>query len=471
MAADIKDFIVTIDLGSSKVTAVAGQKQPDGVIKVLAYYQESSDTFIRKGRINNVNKMTQCAKNIKEALEKRCKKAVTKAYVGVGGMGMHTLSNSVKRSFSEKHVISQDIVDSLFDENRQKNLGERNILEVIPQEYKIGTQITTEPVGAFTDSIEASFRNIVANMQAFDQVRKCFNAAGISVVETPVAILRVADIMLTEPEKRSGCVFVDMGAETTSVAIFKNNLLRHFAAIPLGGANITRDIMSLQLEEDEAEALKKKFGRANNQDSNAAPAPIVTSDGRKFEYDEFANIIEARVEEIVMNIKHQVELSGYDKGVLNAGIVLTGGASNLKGIDSVITRMLSIEKLHIMKSGRVMVRGERTDAMSTETYSVALALFDEADQNCCGGELGEEQPIDLFTEPTVEPTTDTTEQELTTQPATQETAPAESEDAGATKDDDENPDATGEDKPAKSGGFMKTLKAWGRKLGEMVGEE
>jgi hypothetical protein len=77
----------------------------------------------------------------------------------------------------------------------------------------------------------------------------------------------------------------------------------------------------------------------------------------------------------------------------------------------------------------------------------------------------------LFTEPTVEPTTETTEQELTTQPATQETAPAESEDAGATKDDDENPDATGEDKPAKSGGFMKTLKAWGRKLGEMVGEE
>ncbi|MBO5699465.1 MAG: cell division protein FtsA [Bacteroidaceae bacterium] len=458
MATDNKEFIVTIDLGSSTITALAAQKQPDGAVKVLAYHQEPSDTFVRKGRISNVDKMVMCVKNIKEKLEKHCKKTVAKAYVGVGGMGMHTVKNVITRNFSEKNAVSQDIVDSLFTENKQKFSGERNILETVPQEYKVGTQLTNDPVGCLADTIEANFCNIVANLQSFDQVRKCFTEAGIAVVDTPIAVLRMADLMLTEPEKRSGCVFIDMGAETTSVAVYKNNVLRHFAAIPLGGMNITRDIMSLQLEEEEAEQLKVKYGKAKLSDKSGSP--IHVSDGRTFEYEEFGTIVEARVEEIVLNIKHQVELSGYDKHQLIGGIILTGGAANLKGMEVVVSELLGIEKLRVAKNARVVVRGERIDAMSTEIYATALALFEHAEVNCCGGELGDE-PQDLFTEPTKpeQPTELFTEDPETVGPEPTEEEP--------TVQEEEEPTET----PKKNGGLGKTLGRMWDTLRNLLDEE
>ena len=93
------NFIVAIELGSSKVTGVAGRKQPDGAIQVLAFAQEPSTTFIRKGRINNVSKMTQCIISMREKLEQKMQKSISRVYVGIGGMGMQTVANTVARHF------------------------------------------------------------------------------------------------------------------------------------------------------------------------------------------------------------------------------------------------------------------------------------------------------------------------------------------------------------------------------------
>lgn len=469
--AEIKEFFVAIDLGSSKVTAIAGRKQPDGAIEVLAYTQEPSHTFIRKGRISNIDKMTQCAKNIKEALEKKLNKRVSKAYVGIGGMGMHTVTNTIQRSFSEKHVISQDIMEALRVENLQKATPERHILGTVPQEFKVGTQFTNEPVGMLADTIEAHYLNIVANSSMSDQIRNCFRAAGIEVAEMPITVLRLADVMLTEPEKRTGCLFVDMGAETTSVAIFKNNMLRHLAVIPLGGANITQDITSLQIEEDEAETLKLKWGAAiTNGGENP---PIVTSDGREFPYSEFAGLIEARVEEIVLNIENQIKLSRYEKNQLIAGVILTGGASMLKNMESVVAKLVGIEKLRVVKNTRFSVRGHKNmnvDAVREGDYAAALALIEQADQNCCGGEIGGETP-ELFeqeeitttvqTELLVEPVTTTTTPEVTPEQETEETFEEETED----------PETEQEPKEKKPNAFVGFMKKTGRWLGNLVNED
>ena len=113
MATEDK-FIVAIELGSSKVTGIAGRKQPDGATQILAFAQEPSTTFIRKGRINNVNKMTQCILNMKEKLEQKMQKSISRVYVGIGGMGMHTVANSVIRHFDSKVEITQDMVDDIL---------------------------------------------------------------------------------------------------------------------------------------------------------------------------------------------------------------------------------------------------------------------------------------------------------------------------------------------------------------------
>jgi cell division protein FtsA len=469
--AEIKEFFVAIDLGSSKVTAIAGRKQPDGAIEVLAYTQEPSHTFIRKGRISNIDKMTQCAKNIKEALEKKLNKRVSKAYVGIGGMGMHTVTNTIQRSFSEKHVISQDIMEALRVENLQKATPERHILGTVPQEFKVGTQFTNEPVGMLADTIEAHYLNIVANSSMSDQIRNCFRAAGIEVAEMPITVLRLADVMLTEPEKRTGCLFVDMGAETTSVAIFKNNMLRHLAVIPLGGANITQDITSLQIEEDEAETLKLKWGAAiTNGGENP---PIVTSDGREFPYSEFAGLIEARVEEIVLNIENQIKLSRYEKNQLIAGVILTGGASMLKNMESVVAKLVGIEKLRVVKNTRFSVRGHKNmnvDAVREGDYAAALALIEQADQNCCGGEIGGETP-ELFEQ---EETTPIVQTDLLVEPVTTTTTPEvtpEQEPEETFEEEIEDPETEQEPKEKKPNAFVGFMKKTGRWLGNLVNED
>lgn len=482
--ADIKEFVVAIDLGSSKVTAIAGRKQPDGAIEVLAFTQEPSQSFIRKGRISNIDKMTQCAKNIKETLETQLKKRISKAYVGIGGMGMHTVTNTIQRAWSEKNIISQDIMEALRLENLQKATPERHILGTVPQEYKVGTQFTNEPVGMLADNLEARYLNIVANSSLSDQIRNCFRAAGIEVAEMPITVLRLADVMLTEPEKRSGCVFVDMGAETTSVSIFKSNMLRHLAVIPLGGANITRDLTSLQIEEDEAEILKLKWGAAitNGGDNNP---PIVTSDGREFPYTEFAGLIEARVEEIVLNIEKQIKFTNYEKNQLVAGIVLTGGASMLKNMESVVSKLVGIEKLRVVKNTRFSVRGPKNlnvDPVREGDYAAALALIEQADQNCCGGELSDETPVlfetgeavaptiatDIFGGTTLDVVTTEVPTETPSQPNPETEVPTPEPVDEEEVDEEEDEEEEGEKKPNAIVRGVKKMWGW---LGDIVNDD
>ncbi len=219
------DFIVAIELGSSKVTAIAGQKQPDGAIKVLAYAQDPSESFIRKGCINNFNKMTSCVDSIKQKLENALGRSVASCYVGIGGMGMHTVANTVTRHLGEKQLITAEMVNNVKDSNNSMPGNDREILEVIPQDYQLGTQVVADPIGIASDVIEGHFLNIISNTSVSESVYNCFRSAHLNVVGMPITVLALADAILTEPEKRSGCAFVDMGAETTSVAIFKNNIL------------------------------------------------------------------------------------------------------------------------------------------------------------------------------------------------------------------------------------------------------
>lgn len=391
------NFIVAIELGSSKVTGVAGRKQPDGAIQVLAFAQEPSTTFIRKGRINNVSKMTQCIISMREKLEQKMQKSISRVYVGIGGMGMHTVANTVARHFDSKVEITQEMVDAISDENRTSASADRDILESVPQEYHLGAQTTIDPVGILADSIEGHYLNIVANSSVREEIRNCFRTAGVTIADLPITVQALADSMLTEPEKRSGCVFVDMGAETTSVAVYKNNLLRHLAVIPLGGANINRDIMSLQIEDDEAEELKLKYGSAVQESDTDAHKPITLRDGRTIPYDEFMGLVEARVEEIVLNVKNQISLSNYDVSQLIGGLIVTGGAANIRNIDKAFTRDTKFEKIRFVRSIRIPLRTPDYPGLNNDgDCNAAIALIDKGEINCCGGTLG--QP-DLFDEP------------------------------------------------------------------------
>lgn len=393
MATEDK-FIVAIELGSSKVTGIAGRKQPDGALQVLAFAQEPSGAFIRKGRINNIIKMKACVKSIKEKLEKTLKKNIDKAYIGIGGMGMHTVANSVRKEFGEKRVVTREIVEEIQDENQNSQPADRDILAAIAQEYKLGAQTQPDdPVGIQAESIEGRFLNVVVKKEVKDNIVECLeDEAGIEIAGLPITTLALADGMVPELERHSGCVFVDMGSETTSVAVYKNNLLRHLAVIPLGGRNITRDITSLSIEENEAERLKLEYGQACYDFSEEHAEPIAIVGGRTIAFEEFAGLVEARQEEIVKNIKRQIELSKYDVKQLLGGIILTGGAANMPGMEKTIKKNLGFDKIQLVKNIQTPIRPTSQQHINDDgSANAALAILEKGEINCSGGELESEE--------------------------------------------------------------------------------
>lgn len=458
------NFIVAIDLGSSKVTGIAGCKEPDGAIKILAFVQEPSDSFIKRGRVQNVDKLTQCIRNLKKDLEKRLDKSISQVYVGIGGMGMHTVGNSVTKNFPEKVVITQNMVDEMLDINLKSCGGEREILDVVPQEYKVGTQFQLDPVGVLTDRVEGRYLNVVASPDVRQQIENCFRSAGVAIADMPITVQELAEIILSESEKRSGCVFVDMGAETTSVAVYKNNILRHLAVIPLGGANINRDIMSLQIDEEEAENLKLTYASACGSGGEEEHAPIVLRDGRHIKYDEFCHLVEARMEEILLNIDHQIALSKYDKNQLIGGIIITGGAANIKDIEKAITAHTKFDKLRFVKNIRMTLRTKIADFNKNGSCNAAIALVEQGTQNCCGGSLDSPHKA-LF------PTPEELKKQQEAEIAAAEAAAAAEKAAEAEKERLAQEEAARKAKEERRNGWKRKFRKFFDKLSTVVSEE
>ncbi len=379
------DFIVAIELGSSKITGIAGKKLPDGSIQILATANENSSDCIRKGVIYNLDKTTQSLTSLIKKLEATLKASIGKVYVGIAGQSLRTIRNTEVRHLDEEVKISQELIDSLMDSNRAMPIVGYQIFGVAPQEYKVGLDLTIDPVGVQTDHIEARFLNIIARNNVKQNIRQCFEQATIGIADDSddlIAPLALADAILTPNEKRSGCVLVDMGADTTTVSVYKNNILRHLAVIPLGGNNITKDICSLQIDEEDAENLKIKFGKAYVE-------PTAEYDeSKKYSLENkcsiqaqlLEDIVEARINEILDNILNQIVLSGYENKLL-AGAILTGGAANMPQMETAFTKRTKIEKVRIAKETQYVLKGETVGKDGRNNTLIALLAYGK--ENCC----------------------------------------------------------------------------------------
>nr|WP_320036853.1 cell division protein FtsA [uncultured Bacteroides sp.] len=379
------DFIVAIELGSSKITGIAGRKESDGSIHVLAYAKEESSSFIRKGVIYNIDKTAQSLTSIINKLESALDNEISKVYVGIGGQSIRTVKNIVARHLATEEIITEELVDSIKDENRQIPLIDMDILDEVPQEYKIGINLQVDPVGVLGSNIEGRFLNIVARSSIKKNLQRCFELARIEVADYYISPLAAANVILTDTEKRTGCALVDFGADTTTVAVYKNNILRYLSVLPLGGNNITRDICALQLEEEEAEKLKVKYGNAifETNDDEEPKTYLLENEKRSIERKVLNEIIEARAEEIIANVWNQIELSGY-QGDLMAGIIITGGGSNLKNLDEAIKNRTKINNVKIARFVRTGIRSNGPDLLIKDgTQNTIIGLLNAGKENCC----------------------------------------------------------------------------------------
>jgi cell division protein FtsA len=382
-----KDFIVAIELGSSKITGIAGKKNLDGSIQVLACVKEDSSSCIRKGVVYNIDKTAQCLTNIINRLEKQLKTCITQVYVGVGGQSIRSIRNLIAKDLPNGMQVTQDMVIELMDENRNMKYPDQQIIDAAAQEYKVDSQFQLDPVGIQCNRIEGNFLNILQRKSFYANLNKCFETAGINIAELYLAPLALADSVLTEAERRSGCALVDLGADTTTVSVYSKNILRHLAVIPLGANNITKDIASLQMEESDAEKMKLRYASAfteNNDIDNNMKYSI--DQDRQVETRKFIEIVEGRLEEIIANVWCQVPEEFCDK--LLGGIILTGGGSNLRDIEKAFQNYTHIDKIRIAKFVTQTITSTIAEINAHDAMmNTVLGLLAKGDINCAGSEL------------------------------------------------------------------------------------
>lgn len=391
-----KNFIVAIELGSTKIKGIAGQKKSDGRIDVLAVVTEDATQCIRKGVVYNIDKTVQCITNIIQRLRTQLKSGIKHVYIGVGGQSIHSDLNTITKELGDGMPVTQQLIVDMMDQNRSMEYPEQEILDVEVQEYRADNLMQTEPVGIQCQRLDGNFLNILQSKRHYQKLNTCFEIAGVKIAELYLAPFALADAVLTPVEKRSGCVLVDLGADTTTVMVFHKNIIRHLAVIPLGGNNITKDICSLQVEEPEAEKLKLHYASAYTEPADIDPTLKYDLDyERKVESSRFIDIVEARVQEIIANVWNQVSQEYQDK--LLGGIVLTGGGSNLKNIDLAFTKQTGVEKVRIAKFVTSTISSSNPSITAHDgTMNTVLGLLAKGDQNCWMPE--EQKPHNLFGE-------------------------------------------------------------------------
>ncbi len=392
------DFMVAVELGSTRIMGIAGQRNADGGLTVLAYAQEDASSSVRKGMIFNIDKAAQAVTSIINKLEAALDASISQVYVGIGGQSLRTIGGAVSRQFDQDVRITGDMVRELVETDRRTQLDGVEILEVVPQEYKAGSGLHVDPVGVVSGHIEGRFLNVVARKGTRHHVESCFELARTRIAGYFVSPLEMARVVLTDAEMRAGCVLVDMGAETTTVMVYKDHLLRHLAVLPLGGDSVTRDICSLKIDEADAEELKIKYARAYTDVSDLDVHDTITysygADGQTVSDRRLSEVAEARMQEIVANVWHQVTLSGQAGGLM-AGIVVTGGASGMSCLEQAFRAHTGQEKFRVASYVTLQVGSVVPEVLvRSGRMCTLLGLLASARESC----RVEEVPASLFTD-------------------------------------------------------------------------
>lgn len=393
--------IVAIELGSSKISGIAGQIQYDGSLRIMAYASVPSSACIRHGAVYNLDKTANAIVEVTDRLNSILSTRIEKVYLGYNAKGLKSVISRVEHQFEEETVVSQEVIDDMFQQCSEIEYeGYVNLFQE-SQEYvvdnKRGTE--TDPMGVACRSLEGNYLNILLKKQVADFIGQCFMAAQVDIVDGYVAPMVQADAVLTDDDRQQGCVLVDYGADTTTVSVYKNGLLRYLRVIPLGSALITRDLSTiLKIEPEQAENLKCTYGLCNligRKEDKENEETILLND-RKISLNEIGEIIEARNEEIIRNVAAQIKASGYND-VLYAGIVLTGGGSQLRQLDEVFMKLMpSMRKPRVVTEPACgVIWNEPRWKQGDGSQLALLSVMAKGDENCC--ELPKMDAIDNLT--------------------------------------------------------------------------
>ncbi len=340
-----EQLAVGLDIGTTKIVAMLGTKNEYGKLEIVGVGKSKSQG-VHRGVVNNITQTIQSIQAAAQEAEAISGKKITSVVVGIAGQHIRSLHHSdyITRTNADEVIDEADIERLKNQVFKLVMLPGEEIIHVLPQEYKVDGQAEIkEPIGMYGGRLEANFHVVVGQVSSIRNIARCVKSAGLDFGGITLEPLASADAVLSQEEKEAGVALIDIGGGTTDLAIFKDGIIRHTAVIPFGGNVITEDIKEgCSIIEKQAELLKIKFGSAwpgENKDNEIVSIPGLRGrDPKEITLKNLSKIIHARVTEIIEQVYAEIKNYGHEeqKKKLIAGIVLTGGGSQLKHLKQLV---------------------------------------------------------------------------------------------------------------------------------------
>ena len=330
-------IIVGLDIGTTKVACIVGQKAENGKIEILGYGKTVS-TGVRRGVVTNIFDTVEAIKTAVKQASDQSGVEINRVSVGIAGQHIKSLQHrGVMMRDNHEIEITEAELERLRNDTFKINMtpGEE-IIDVIRQDTYVDGELATNPVGMLGNKIEANFHVIIGQTSAAKNIVKCIESAGLEMDYMILEPIASAQAVLDDEEKDAGVVLVDIGGGTTDIAIFKDKKIQHTAVIPFGGNIITEDICTgCSIIKHYAEEVKVKFGSAlasENRDDEVVSIPGIRGrEPKEISFKNLANIIQARLEEIFELVNYEIQKAKTENQLI-AGIVLTGGGAMMRHI-------------------------------------------------------------------------------------------------------------------------------------------
>ena len=328
-------IIVGLDIGTTKICAVVGEAQPDGV-EIIGIGSHPSEG-LRKGVVINIDNTVNSIKEAIEEAETMAGCEISSVYAGIAGGHIKGFNSHGVIGLKEKEVTKKDI-DRVIEAARAVAIPmDREVIHTLVQEFIVDDQGgILDPLGMSGVRLEAKIHIVTGAVTSAQNIIKCANRAGLDVHDIILESLASSEAVLSKEERNLGVALIDFGGGTTDIAVFSRGSIKHTSVLSLGGDNLTYDIaIGLRTPKLEAEKIKIKYGcgfsALINKDETIEVPDVGGRKPRVLSRQILGEILEPRVEEIFYLIYRELMQSGYEE-MMNSGVVVTGGSAELPGV-------------------------------------------------------------------------------------------------------------------------------------------
>jgi cell division protein FtsA len=373
-----EQFVAAIDIGTTKIVSIVGQKKENGKLEILGLSRAPSKG-VKRGVVLNIEETVNAIQSTVEDVQLRSGIMFSNVYVGIAGQHIKSMRNRgyINRDSRDEEITKEDIIKLIEDMYKIPiDVGEE-IIHVLPQNFIVDNETGVKnPVGMSGCRLEANFHIVIGQVASAKNIEKCVNRVGLEINELILEPLASSEAVLTEDEKEAGVALVDIGGGTTDVAVYYDSIVRHTAVIPFGGNVVTKDIKEgCAILNRQAESLKIQFGSAlgdiASEDKVVTIPGISGREPKEISFKSLAYIIQSRMEEIIDAVAFEIENSGYYEK-LSGGIVLTGGGALLRHLPQLVKFKTGMD----VRIGfpNEHLTGEVTDEINHPMYSTSIGL-------------------------------------------------------------------------------------------------